>query len=1170
MKKTYDLSVRFLNASGFLKIVKKITCISVIFFIVTFSTIFAQDFNNLRQKTIKTISDSIIIDSLSIIPSSVQIYDQSGNHIMDSLYIINFSNSSIRFNEKKIQKNQEITISYRVFPYNFSQTFFHKDYDKIILGPEFKKPITYKEEVSFNPFLNEKIEKSGNISRGISFGNNQDVIVNSNLNLQLSGKLDNNLNIVAAITDENIPIQPDGYTQQIQEFDKVYINIFNESVNTTAGDFELIHDQGYFLRADKKGQGGIATINTTPGKKNKNKYTTTFSGAIAKGRFAKNQLDAIEGNQGPYRLYGANNEMYIIILAGTEKVYMDGKLLKRGEDEDYIMNYNSAEIIFTTNHPITKDKRIIVEFEYSDRNYARFMVYNHHLIETKKGEFWINIYNEQDVKNQPLHQDLTDEDKQMLSSIGDNLGNAIVPNYRTVDYNNEFVRYKRVYIAQYNDSAFIYSINPDSAIYKVGFSFVGENNGNYIQDISAANGKVFKWVPPENGIKQGMYEPVSLLVTPKKQQLITFGYDFNITRTLQSFVEIGVSNNDLNTFSSIQNDDNTGIALKLGLVNTFFLNDSGKTGLTSGIDYEFNDYKFRPIERYKPVEYERDWNLQYNPLFEKENLISIKTDYFKNELGTIGYKIENLNKGFDYKALKNGLNINLLKSGFNFAAAGSKLTTTDSINNTSFLRYNGNLSKTISKLIIGIKEETEYNQWHNNQTDSLTFNSYKFDQYNVYAGYGDSLKNYTELSYGSRLDKLPLNNQLKNASLSKDINLKYRIIKDHTTFKTGITYRKLHILDTLLSSNEETETVIGRIENYSNFINRAINTSTFYEVGTGMEQVKEFSYIKVVQGEGIYTWNDYNNNNVQELDEFEMANFSDEANYIRVFVPTNHYEKIYFNQFSQSLILDPYRVWSQKSGLKKTISKFSNDFSFRVSQKNKDISIVENLNPFLYTNSNYISQSLNTSIKNSFAFNKNSSDFWTELIHLNSKNNLLLINGIDKKSTIENKLQIYSKIKKGIYVNGYTSILNKKSNSEYFQSKNYSIINQSNRLEVQFQINSKSQLNTSYLNNNKRNENAEEKLTGHIFGAEYKTSLALKGLLLANANYIKLQYNAAENSPIAYEMLEGLRPGNNYTWSVSLRKNLVSGLVLQLNYEGRSSNDSKVIHIGGIQIRANF
>ncbi|MCQ4878626.1 hypothetical protein NE658_14150, partial [Ruminococcus bicirculans] len=67
-------------------------------------------------------------------------------------------------------------------------------------------------------FATPGINKTGVISRGISAGNNQSVFVNSTLNLQLDGKLTDNLTLMAVISDQNIPFQPDGNTQQLQQF----------------------------------------------------------------------------------------------------------------------------------------------------------------------------------------------------------------------------------------------------------------------------------------------------------------------------------------------------------------------------------------------------------------------------------------------------------------------------------------------------------------------------------------------------------------------------------------------------------------------------------------------------------------------------------------------------------------------------------------------------------------------------------------------------------------------------------------------------------------------------------------------------------------------------------------------------------------------------------------
>ena len=99
------------------------------------------------------------------------------------------------------------------------------------------------------------LTKSGSVSRGITFGNSQDVMVNSSLDLKLSGYITDSIKILAAITDDNIPIQPEGNTQQIQEFDKVYIKLFNSNTSLVAGDFEIQPGPNYFMKFYKKVQG---------------------------------------------------------------------------------------------------------------------------------------------------------------------------------------------------------------------------------------------------------------------------------------------------------------------------------------------------------------------------------------------------------------------------------------------------------------------------------------------------------------------------------------------------------------------------------------------------------------------------------------------------------------------------------------------------------------------------------------------------------------------------------------------------------------------------------------------------------------------------------------------------------------------------------------------------
>jgi hypothetical protein len=88
--------------------------------------------------------------------------------------------------------------------------------------------------------------------------------------------------------------------------------------------------------------------------------------------------------------------------------------------------------------------------------------------------------------------------------------------------------------------------------------------------------------------------------------------------------------------------------------------------------------------------------------------------------------------------------------------------------------------------------------------------------------------------------------------------------------------------------------------------------------------------------------------------------------------------------------------------------------------------------------------------------------------------------------------------------------------------------------------------------------------------AELRYTAASKGILTASFSYISISYAAPENSPVAYEMLEGLKKGSNYTWNVLLQRNLSGGMQAGINYEGRKTETAKAVHTANVQVRAYF
>ncbi len=1128
-----------------------------------------------KHKYIKFLNDSVKLDTLSLIPGTVFLFSKSGKKISKDKYSVNYSKSLII--NKNLPKNVEFIIDYKTFSIDFDKKYYNKplslinsDTSKIKSGKNKYYDFYNSNYYRYNNKSN--LDKRGSISRGVSFGNNQDVIVNSNLNLQLSGKLTDNLDVLASISDRNIPIQPDGNSQQIQDFDKVFISVFNDKTNIKVGDIILRYNESNFLKINKKLKGVLASnVFDLNKKKQQNKITlkSSVSAAVTKGKYARKTFYGTEGNQGPYKLSGAEGETNIIILAGSEKVFIDGKLLIRGLENDYTINYNTGEISFTPNQIITKDKRISVEFEYTQQAYARFLIFNNNEINTKNGKYWLNLYSESDSKNQSLQQTLSSDDKKMFSQIGDSLDLAYRLNVDSIGFTNDYVMYKKVdtLVNGVLQEIYVYSTNKDSAFYRLGFSSVGEGNGNYILTNSTANGRVFKWIAPVNGIKQGSYEPVVLLVAPKKKQVLNIGAKNKITKYLSSNVEFIVTDNDKNTFSSLDKSDNTGYALKTSLINEFPLKNK-KIKLFAGIDYQLINKNFNTVERFRSVEFNRDWNISNLKLTNQEQLLTGDLNLKIDKSGFVKYSYQYMDKSNLFFANKNNLDVNISKKGFNFKTLSSYLLSDYRQDNTMFFRDKTELSKNIKSFMLGVRHDMENNKWKTG--DSLLLNSYYFNQYEFFISPVDSAKFKLFADYKNRTDFLPKKNKLSKNSKSQDFLLGYKLANTKkANLKTIVNYRKLTLTDTLLTNLKPEDNLNGRIEYGLHFLKNTVSISSFYEIGSGLEVKKEFSYIEVNQGQGVYSWTDYNGNNVKELNEFEVAAFQDQASYIRVFIPTNDYIKTHYNQFNQVLNINPHRVWRNKKGIKKFVSHFSNVFAYNINNKISESDFYNVLNPFVSDVNDTNLMSFNNSIRNIFSFNRTSQYFSADYIIQRNANKLLMVNGFDNRDNFLQGLNLRWNILRKFTLLSKATLGNKIFESEFFETKNYDIKYFTIDEKYSYQPNVTYRISILYKYSSKNNISGE-KMESNNIGAELRYSKVKKGNMSITFNYIKINYPYNTNNSLGFEMLQGLMPGDNLTWEVVYQRSLSKTLMLNINYNGRYSKGNNVIHTGGIQLRAYF
>ena len=503
------------------------------------------------------------------------------------------------------------------------------------------------------------------------------------------------------------------------------------------------------------------------------------------------------------------------------------------------------------------------------------------------------------------------------------------------------------------------------------------------------------------------------------------------------------------------------------------------------------------------------------------------------------------------------------------------LTQTSGFETTNFFRHKSDISKDINWLRVGFIDEFEQNKFYFDQTDSLLGNSYQFYDWKGYVSNvtGNQNSNQFEIYFRQRSDKLRRANVLSPATTSEHYGISLGIINNAKhKFKTRFEYRKLKIVNDSVTSVLPDETLLGRVEYSLKALKGFISSSTFYEIGSGQELKKQFAYVQVQAGQGIYAWNDYNDNGVKEINEFEISAFPDQADYIRVFTPTSEYVKTYTNQFNQSLNIRPSAIWQQKKGFRKLLCHFSNQSSLRIDRKTNAESGNTAYNPFITSINESALVALNSSIRNTIFYNRSNPKFGLDYTYKKIDGKSLLTSGFDSRSINQHELRIRWNLNRKFTFISFQEIGSKSNSSDYTTGRNYLLNVLSVKPKFSYQPNTA--FRVSILNETTKKENTID-LGGEVaeiidVGAELRLNKATKGSLTVLVNYIAIKYDGDVNSSLGFEMLNGLKNGSNFTWTVNFQRTLANNLQISLNYLGRKSTSNQAIHSGGIQVRAFF
>ncbi|MGH1519487.1 hypothetical protein [Chryseobacterium sp. JK1] len=998
-------------------------------------------------------------------------------------------------------------------------------------------------------FLGE-LNSKGSIIRGITFGNNQGQSVQSSMDLQISGRLSKDVTILASISDHNLPIQADGYTQTLEEFDKIYmqLNIKEKSI-LRAGHLDLVESKNYFAKYQRRSMG--LQFQTEFGKENKT--FIDISAGVARSEFHRIRFQGVEGNQGPYRLTGKNGEQFITLISGSEQVFIDGILMKRGENQDYIINYNTGEVTFTSFRPIFQQNFITISYNYANRNYSRYLFTGKLEHQREKLKVGFNWFMENDNKNAPLSLSLSKEDEKILAEAGNDPNLMYAPSGVVTEYDVNKILYRL------NPSGNFYEFSTDSSLtlYQVSFTYFGANLGDYKIAQTTNNGRVFEYVGPN----AGDYKAVRKLPSPQKSQVFSLNSEYLLNEG-KIGADISLSNYDVNLFSSKDSDQNMGYAWRI-FGNKSFSKNSWKG--TPSFEYQYIDKQFHILDRINDVEFSRDFNLAQEFSQKTQNRFTFSFLNKWNNRSTLNYRVNYLNEQNSYKGLKNDLDFGWISGKFFTKGNLSFLTTNALLQDTKFIRGGASTEFTGKKGSWAIGGSMEHNEKKYNDTQLMDVTSFSWKELFVQKKIGDSTRTKLLAKIYMRDNDSVRNNKLQNMNNILGFMAESQIIKtEKTTLNALIHYRKFFYQNTdLNTTSRNNDFVVGNILYNQQLFRNGMRLQAFYELGNGQEAQREFQYLKVTDGQGVYKWTDYNGDGIQQLDEFEIAEYSDLAQYIRVYTNSVRYIPSNKNKLQLALFVNPAIIFNSENAFLKRWN-FNISLNSQNSFYKKDKVLV--LNPF-EKNSDQILK--NQNILASVQFNPTDKSGWNGNYRLITNDNLINANySNEERQQTSHFLNVGYWFNKEFRVDWENSVHDIKNSSQLFATRDYRLNNFETKPKATYKFTDAIQAELSSAFRQKQRVDGEESLkafdvTGTIQWERRKTSIR------GNFSFISNNFTGNNFSIVGNQMLDGLKPGKNQVWSVFIQQAVNSFIQLNLNYEGRNSGD-RTIHIGSMQVKASF
>ena len=1079
-----------------------------------------------------------------------------------------------------LQHHVPITVSYHYLPlrlkhsYSLRSLVFKKENSE-----QGGRPIavTQSENVFTNMFGPE-LSKSGSLTRGFTIGSNQDLTLSSGFRLQLSGKLSDEIDIIAALTDENTPIQPQGNTQTLQEIDNVFVEIQSPIYTATLGDFQFSSLRSEFVNIHRKLQGARIDANY----QTLNPQTqVSFIGGTSRGKFTTNRFQGVEGVQGPYQLTGENNERGIIVIAGSENVFIDGVQMTRGDENDYSIDYGSAEITFSSKRLITSASRIVVDFEYSDRQFTRNFIGGS--ITTKVShsvDITTNYFREGDNPDAPIDISLSDSDKELLRQAGNAKAvksGVILVGVDSLGIGKGYYSSRDTTISGSPTTIYFYNPGTPQSTFNVAFTYVGQGSGDYRRD---GPGK-YSFAGP--GL--GQYSPIIVLPTPQLNQLFSLHTTASVMNDLVIDGEYAASGFDQNRFSTIDDNHNNGAAYKLSLryfPRKITIGDMALGSFDITVLERYKDDRFNTADRIDDVEFGRKWSTDsiQIPTNTSEEIREGKLVYSPATDISLGSSVGTLQRGNQFNSLRYDASLDLKKE--NYPAISYLIENIDGNDNmsatkNSWFRQKGTVSYTASHVVPGFHIEQERREFTNTQSDSLVQSSFAYDLYAPSLDIEDIEGIDVKSDFEWRTDQSLYNGEIIpfSNSFTQTYGLSVREIQNFSA-STSLTLRDKSYTREFQSTNTNQKITLVKLQSRYRPFSQGLDLDLFYDASTQKTAKLERVFYKVRKGEGQYVWVDANGNGIVDLnDENEFKQDRYEGEYVALTLNSDELIPIINLKTSSRIRITPERIIGMPtSPFEKVLSAVSSETYFRIEERNtgKDINDIYFLRLRHFLNPATTLQGFQFIQQDIFIF-ENNPDYSFRFRFNQRKGLSQFSTGGERNYSRERSIRTRFQLSND--VSNQTDIIIGDDNAVSSSNINPQRQIQSTSLITDFSYRPEQNLEIGFTITTSQAQDffTPSPVSASFNGQSVRTVIGFLGNGQLRFDVSREEVLLSGNKPdysVPYELTSGRDIGKNFLWNVSSEYRLGGNVQFSLHYNGRTTSRSTVIHTGTMEVKAYF